>query len=333
VEFLEHVKLDLFPDEVYVFTPRGQILVLPKQATVIDFAYAVHTDVGNHCVGARIDRRFAPLHSRLRSGQTVEIVTAPAAHPNPAWLDFVVTSKARANIRAFLKQLQQREAIDLGRRLLEKELEGHGRVLATIPEEELAATLAQLNLRSRDELYEEIGLGNRMPLLVALRLAGEDSARTPTLRDKPAGPLAIRGTEGMVVKFAKCCRPIPGDPVIALFNRGKGLVVHHQACHNLAEFRRGGNTWLDVRWADGVEGEFPTEIKVEAGNQRGVLATVAAAIAEQGSNIESVRSEERDGLTSTLRFVINVRGRQHLARILRRLRLVPAVMRITRVIG
>jgi len=333
VEFLEHVKLDLFPDEVYVFTPRGQILVLPKQATVIDFAYAVHTDVGNHCVGARIDRRFAPLHTRLRSGQTVEIVTAPAAHPNPAWLDFVVTSKARANIRAFLKQLQQREAVELGRRLLEKELENHGRVLATIPAEEIAAALVQLNLRSREELYEEIGLGNRMPLLVALRLVGGDTERGAPAGYRPAGPLAIRGTEGMVVKFAKCCRPIPGDPVIALFNRGKGLVVHHQACHNLGEFRHGGNTWLDVRWADGVEGEFSTEIKVEAGNQRGVLATVAAAIAEQGSNIESVRSEERDGLTTTLRFVINVRGRQHLARILRRLRLVPAVMRITRVIG
>ena len=333
VEFLEHVKLDLFPDEVYVFTPRGQILVLPKQATVIDFAYAVHTDVGNHCVGARIDRRFAPLHSRLRSGQTVEIVTTPAAHPNPAWLDFVVTSKARANIRAFLKQLQQREAVELGRRLLEKELENHGRVLATIPEEELAVTLAQLNLRSRDELYEEIGLGNRMPLLVALRLVGGDGERALVSGDRPVSPLAIRGTEGMVVKFAKCCRPIPGDPVIALFNRGKGLVVHHQSCHNLGEFRHGGNTWLDVRWADGVEGEFTTEIKVEAGNLRGVLATVASAIAEQGSNIESVRSEERDGLTSTLRFVVNVRGRQHLARILRRLRLVPAVMRIARVIG
>ena len=333
VEFLEHVKLDLFPDEVYVFTPRGQILVLPKQATVIDFAYAVHTDVGNHCVGARIDRRFAPLHSRLRSGQTIEIVTSAAAHPNPAWLEFVVSSKARANIRAFLKQLQHREAAELGRRLLEKELESHGRVLATLSAEEIAGALAQLNLRSLDDLFEEIGLGNRMPLLVALRLIGGDAERLLPAGDRPAGPLAIRGTEGMVVKFAKCCRPIPGDPVIALFNRGKGLVVHHQGCNNLGEFRRGGNTWLDVRWADGVEGEYPTEIKVEAGNQRGVLATVASAIAEQGSNIESVRSEERDGLTSTLRFVINVRGRQHLARILRRLRLLPAVMRIARVIS
>jgi GTP pyrophosphokinase len=168
---------------------------------------------------------------------------------------------------------------------------------------------------------------------VALRLVGGDAARGVVTGERPAGPLAIRGTEGMIVKFAKCCRPIPGDPVVALFNRGKGLVVHHQGCHNLGELRRGGNTWLDVRWADGVEGEYPTEVKVEAGNQRGVLATVAAAIAEQGSNIESVRSEERDGLTSTLRLVIHVRGRQHLARIMRRLRLVPAVMRIARVIG
>jgi GTP pyrophosphokinase len=333
MEFLEHVKLDLFPDEVYVFTPRGQILVLPKHASVVDFAYAVHTDVGNHCVGARIDRRFAPLHSRLRSGQTVEIVTAPGAHPNPAWLDFVVTSKARANIRGFLKQLQRREAVDLGRRLLEKELEGHGRTLAALPDEDVAAALAQFNLKSRDDLYEEIGLGNRMPLLIALRLVGGDAARPLAAGQSASGPLAIQGTEGMVVKFAKCCRPIPGDPVTALFNPGKGLVVHHQGCHNLSEFRKGGNTWLDVRWADGVEGEYPTEVKVEAGNQRGVLATLAAAIAEQGSNIEGVRSEERDGLTSTLRFVINVRGRQHLARIMRRLRIIPTVMRISRVIG
>ncbi len=333
MEFLEHVKLDLFPDEVYVFTPRGQIMVLPKQATVIDFAYAVHTDVGNHCVGARIDRRFAPLHSRLRSGQTVEIVTAPGAHPNPAWLDFVVTSKARANIRSFLKQLQRREAGELGRRLLEKELETHGRVLDTLPPEEVAAVLAQFGLRSLDDLLEDIGLGNRMPLLVALRFAGGDAARAAAVAVAPAGPFAIHGTEGMVVKFAKCCRPIPGDPVTALFSPGRGLVVHHEACPNLAELRKPGSTWLDVRWADGVEGEYPTEIKVDVGNQRGVLATVAAAIAEQGSNIENVRSEDRDGRSATLRFTMGVSGRQQLARIIRRLRTIPAVMRISRVIG
>ncbi len=332
VEFLEHVKLDLFPDEVFVFTPRGQILVLPKHATVIDFAYAVHTDVGNHCVGARIDRRFAPLHTRLRNGQTIEIVTAPGANPNPAWLDFVVTSKARANIRNFLKQLQRQEAVELGRRLLDKELEGQGRVLSTFTEDEIAATLAKFNLRSLNDLLEEIGLGNRMPLMVALRLVGADAAFGHP-EPAPSGPLAIRGTEGMVVKFAKCCRPIPGDPVTALFSPGKGLVVHHQGCPNLGEFRKTGNAWLDVRWADGVQGEYPTEIKVEVGNQRGVLATVASAIAALGSNIENVRSEERDGLTSTLRFVVNVQGRQHLAQIMRRLRTISTVMRITRVIG
>jgi GTP pyrophosphokinase len=332
VEFLEHVKLDLFPDEVFVFTPRGQILVLPKHATVIDFAYAVHTDVGNHCVGARIDRRFAPLHTRLRNGQTIEIVTAPGANPNPAWLDFVVTSKARANIRNFLKQLQRQEAVELGRRLLDKELEAQGRVLSTFTEDEVGATLARFNLRSLNDLLEEIGLGNRMPLMVALRLVGAEAAFGQP-EPAPSGPLAIRGTEGMVVKFAKCCRPIPGDPVTALFSPGKGLVVHHQGCPNLGEFRKTGNAWLDVRWADGVQGEYPTEIKVEVGNQRGVLATVASAIAELGSNIENVRSEERDGLTSTLRFVVNVQGRQHLAQIMRRLRTISTVMRITRVTG
>ena len=331
MEFLEHVKVDLFPDEVYVFTPRGQIFVLPKGASVIDFAYAVHSDVGNQCVAARIDRRLAPLRSQLRNGQTVEIITKPNNRPNPAWLDFVVTGKARATIRSYLKRLEQTEAIELGRRLLERELETLGRDISTISEQERAKLLHDVGLAGFDLVLEQIGLGNRMAKLVARLLVSGDEQ--PSAEGGSAGSLTIKGTEGMVVSFAKCCGPIPGDPVVAIFSPGRGLVVHHQDCPNLGDFRRQGQSWLDVQWADEVRGEFSTAIRIDAGNQRGMLATIAALIAEEGSNIEDVRSEERDGLSTSLRFVVSVKGRKHLASIIRRLKKVPFVLRINRVIG
>ena len=331
MEFLEHVKVDLFPDEVYVFTPRGQIFVLPKGATVIDFAYAVHSDVGNQCVAARVDRRLAPLRSQLRNGQTVEIITKPNNRPNPAWLDFVVTGKARATIRSYLKRLEQTEAVELGRRLLERELETQGRSLDLVGEQERTQLLAEIGLHSFDHLLEQVGLGNRRAKLVARLLVS--STEQGGADAGPAGSLTIKGTEGMVVSFAKCCGPIPGDPIIAIFSPGRGLVVHNHDCPNLGDFRRQGQSWLDVQWADDVSGEFSTAIRVDAGNQRGMLATIAALIAEEGSNIEDVRSEERDGLSTSLRFVVTVKGRKHLAAILRRLKHVPFVLRINRVIG
>jgi GTP pyrophosphokinase len=332
LEFLEHVKVDLFPDEVYVFTPRGQIFVLPKGATVIDFAYAIHSDVGNQCVAARVDRKLSPLRAQLRNGQTVEIITKPNNRPNPAWLDFVVTGKARATIRSYLKRLEHKEAIALGRRLLERELEAMDRHLDDIGEDARQSILKEVGLTDFDKVLEQIGLGNRMAKLVARMLITTD--------DKPAGDdgetagsLKIKGTEGMVVSFAKCCGPIPGDPIVAIFSPGRGLVVHHNDCPNLGDFRRQGQSWLDVQWSDEVEGEFSTAIRVDAGNQRGMLATIASSIAEEGSNIEDVRSEERDGLSTSLRFVMSVRNRKHLAGILRRIKKVPFVLRINRVIG
>ncbi len=331
MEFLEHVKVDLFPDEVYVFTPRGQIFVLPKGATVIDFAYAIHSDVGNQCVAARIDRRLAPLRSQLRNGQTVEIITKPNNRPNPAWLDFVVTGKARATIRSFLKRLEHKEAVELGRRLLERELEALGRDLTAIHEQDRSRLVAEIGLGDFDQLLEQIGLGNRMAKLVARLLVSGEAQ--PSAEGASAGSLTIKGTEGMVVSFAKCCGPIPGDPVVAIFSPGRGLVVHHHDCPNLGDFRRQGQSWLDVQWADEVSGEFSTAIRVDAGNQRGMLATIASLIAEEGSNIDDVRSEERDGLSTSLRFVVSVKGRKHLANILRRLKKIPFVLRISRVIG
>ncbi len=334
-EFLEHVKVDLFPDEVYVFTPKGRILVLPKGSTVVDFAYAIHSDVGNTCVAARIDRRLAPLRAVLSSGQTVEIINAPGAKPNAAWLSFVVTGKARANIRGYLKNLQQREAEALGRRMLTGELAAFDLDLERIGEERLASYATKNGLAGAQQLFVEIGLGNRMPVLVARRLAGaagvgEQALEQVAQEEGSARRLAIRGTEGMVVNFARCCRPIPGDGIVGLFSPGKGIVVHRSDCRNLGDFHAKRDKWLDVEWAEDTNAEFATEIRVEVGNRRGALATIAAAIADQGCNIENVQSREKDGMTSTLDFLLNVRGRDQLAAIMRRLRQIPLVVRITR---
>jgi (p)ppGpp synthase/HD superfamily hydrolase len=336
VEFLDHVKIDLFPDEVYVFTPKGRILTLKRGATVIDFAYAIHSDVGNTCVAARIDRRMVSLSTMLRSGQSVEIITAPGAKPNAAWLNFVVTGKARASIRGYLKNLKQREAQVLGRRLLAAELGALGADLDHLDPIRIAAYLEEANQRSLDDLLGDIGLGNRLAAFVARRLVAgdeEDDVASGARPREDVHPhrLAIRGTEGMVVSFARCCRPIPGDAISALFSPGRGIVVHRSECRNLGSLESRHDKRLDVEWADEPAGEFPTEIRVEIGNRRGALAVVAGAIAELGSNIENVHSREKDGMTTALEFLVLVKSRAHLARIMRRLRQIPLVLRITRV--
>ncbi|PVV10790.1 MAG: bifunctional GTP diphosphokinase/guanosine-3',5'-bis(diphosphate) 3'-diphosphatase [gamma proteobacterium symbiont of Ctena orbiculata] len=335
VEFLEHVKVDLFPDEVYVFTPRGRIMVLPKGSTVVDFAYCVHTDVGNTCVAARVDRRLVPLRTRLHNGQTVEIINSETAGPSPAWLNFVVTGKARANIRSYLKNLKTQEAVNLGRRLLERELNLLSLTLDQVDPERIDQILSEFRLEQPDDLLAGIALGNHMPMLLARRLAGEELApqsneSTPQ-QEIPAGSLAIKGTEGMVVNFAKCCRPIPDDAIVGVFNPGKGIVIHRQGCPNLGDYKKHGHKWIEAEWEADVAGEFATMIRVESGNQRGVLASVASVISQQGSNIEHVGSEERDGLSSTLVFVITVKNRKHLAKILRHVRSLPSIMRINRI--
>jgi GTP diphosphokinase / guanosine-3',5'-bis(diphosphate) 3'-diphosphatase len=330
LEFLENVKVDLFPEEVYVFTPKGEIKVLPRGATAVDFAYAVHTDIGNACVAAKIDRRWAPLHTPLHSGQQVEILTAPGARPKPSWLNCVVTAKARANIRQYLKNLQGNEAVALGKRLLEKELSVLSLSLAQIPEDRLATLLQEFNLPSPQVLYEDIGLGKRLAPLVARRLSPESDARDRRVESRASRPLAIQGTEGMVVTFAKCCRPIPGDPIVGFVSAGRGIVIHTASCKNVAEFRDTPDKSLTVQWEPEVAGDFPAEIRVEVANQRGVLATVAAAIADMEANIENVSLTDRDGLYTTINFTVAVRGRQHLARIMRRVRANRLVLRIYR---
>ena len=336
LEFLENVKIDLFPDEVYIFTPKGQIMKLPRGATAVDFAYAVHTDIGKRCVAVKIDRRLAPLRTALANGQTVEIVTAPGARPNPAWLSFVITGKARSNIRSYLKNLQRREAVQLGRRLLDWALANLQLPVEDIPPARLEELLRELGLPDLDALLAEIGLGNRIASLVARRLApaekGETAGAGPADEPRP-GPLAIRGSEGMVVTYAKCCHPIPGDSILGFLSAGRGIVIHTGSCKNVAEFRKRPEKWIDVEWGRAIDAEFPVEVRVDVANQRGVLASVAATVAGMGSNIENVRMEERDGMTSAMTLVIDVRDRRHLARIMRRIRAMESVMRITRTRG
>jgi len=333
MEFLENVKVDLFPDEVYVFTPKGMIMALPRGATAVDFAYAVHTDVGNQCVAVKIDRRLMPLRTELRNGQTVEVITASGARPNPAWLHFVHTAKARANIRNFLKNLQHDEAVSLGQRLLNKSLEQYGSDLQSVPEQRLYQACDSFNVDSFDKLLVEIGLGNRMPIMVARALLqdGEDKTGMELkISSTESKPLAIKGTEGTVVTFAKCCRPIPGDKILGFVTAGRGVVIHVEDCKNIAEYRNKPDKWIDVEWEEDVAGEFPVELRLLVANQRGVLATIAAAISDLNANIENVVMDERDGQHSQLTFTIAVKDRKHLARIIRHLRLLHNVVRIGR---
>jgi GTP pyrophosphokinase len=330
-EFLESVKVDLFPDKVYVFTPRGAILRLPSGSTVVDFAYAVHTDVGNRCVAAKIDRRLTPLRTVLRNGQTIEIITAKGAMPNPSWVNFVVTAKARSAIRHYLKSLRRSEAIGLGQRLLDQALAEFTLSLKDVSAESMQAALGELGIRDLDELYEKVGLGERLAPLVARRLvpagpATHDGSGAPL-------PLAIAGAEGLLVTSARCCFPIPDDPIFAFLSSGRGIVIHRENCVNVEDYRKHPEKWLPVTWQSAPDRQFSSEIRVDAANRTGVLAAVAAAIASTDTNIDHVSVETRDENTSVLVFEIKVRNRKHLARIVRIIRRMPDVLRVTRTIA
>jgi len=329
IEFLENVKIDLFPDEVYVFTPKGDIMVLPRGSTAVDFAYAVHSDVGNQCVAVKIDRRLMPLRTELLNGQAVEIISSKGAQPNPAWLDFVFTTKARTNIRNFLKNLQRDEAVMLGTRLVNKALAAHGMSLENLDQERAQRVMDEFSFKTMEEMYAEIGLGNRMPMVIARALMHSEDGEEQNGTDAPR-PLAIKGTEGAVVTFAKCCRPIPGDSILGFVSSGRGIVVHTEDCKNVAEYRNRPEKWIDVVWEENVEGEFAVDLQVLVKSRRGVLARVASTLTDLDANIENVNIEERDGLHSSMRFTVLVRDRQHLARIIRRLRGMELVVRIYR---
>ena len=334
LEFIENVKIDLFPDEIYVFTPKGQIFELPAGSTAVDFAYAIHTDVGNSCVACRISRRLAPLSEHLQSGQTVEIITAPGTQPNPAWLSFVVTGKARSNIRHYLKNQKHSESVALGRRLLNKALAGFGTQIESITNENFESTLKQANLKSVDQLLEEIGLGNRMSYMVAQRLAAQVNISTD--EGEPAEPeqqatLAIRGSEGLVMNYAKCCHPIPGDPIVGHISSGRGMVIHTDDCNNIADIRDNPEKCIAVSWDPEVEGEFSVELRVELENQRGIIATLATTITGTEANIEKISTVERDARFSIVNLSLNVKNRVHLARVMKRVRLIKPVTKVTRV--
>ena len=330
IEFLESVKVDLFPDEIYVFTPRGEITQLPRGATAVDFAYAIHSDVGNTCVGAKVDRRLVPLRTPLSTGQTVEVIITPTARPNPAWLNFVVTAKARASIRHYLKHLQREEAVLLGKRLLEKALTGRINGLGELPAERVRTLLREFNLNHFNDLLADIGLGNRFAALIAKRLLPEEGEDENNPADTHAQPLLIKGTEGTVVSFGKCCRPLPGDAIIGYLNTGRGIVIHRDNCKNVASYKKNPEKWIEVEWEQRLGADFSAELRLDVTNKRGVLATIAAAISATDTNIETINTTERDGTTTTVYLLLNVRDRAHLARVMRQLRTLPETVRLAR---
>jgi guanosine-3',5'-bis(diphosphate) 3'-pyrophosphohydrolase len=334
LEFIDNLKIDLFPQEVFVFTPKGRIIKMPQGATIIDFAYAVHTDIGNACVSARIDKQLVPLQTKLENGVTVEVITASWARPNPLWLNYVITAKARSSIRNYLKHFKQQEAISLGRRLLEKELQAMNLHLENIEEFRIQALLKITSMQTLDDLLEDIGLGNKMPFLIAKRITQDDIHANIKLNDNEhaeKSPLVIKGTEGMVITLAKCCRPIPGDSIIGFFNPGKGIVVHHHECRNRTVVRKKHTSWLDVEWSQDTKGDFPVDLRIEILNQRGSLATVASTISELDSNIENVTVVDQDDRVCVDLITLTVKDRIHLAKILRRLKDLSIVLKITRV--
>jgi len=329
LEFIENVKTDLFPDEVYVFTPKGMILELPAGATPVDFAYAIHSDIGNHCIAVKLDRRLAPLSTHLINGQQVEIITSINARPNPAWLNFVVSGKARSNIKHFLKKQQRDESIELGKRLLEKSLNTFELSLAQIPEEDLESLRKTAKLDSVSHFFEEVGIGNRTAILAAKQLAKlSHLTDKTTLSDTSVRhPLAIKGTEGIVVNFAKCCRPIPGDPIAGYIESGQGLIVHVEHCPSLKKYHHQPDQYVPLHWEKKIHADFPVDLDIHIINQRGSLASLAMTIAEAGSNIINLHFDERSFLvTSTL----TATDRIHLARVLRKIRHNKNVVRVTR---
>ena len=327
VEFLEHIKVDLFPDEVYVFTPKGGIVAMPRGATPVDFAYLVHTDVGNHCVGVKINGEFMPLSTPLRNGDRVEIITSDSARPNPAWAHFAVTGKARAHVRSAINKTHRHESILLGESLLEQAI----RALGAEPVGDTQWQHHQRdNGRSREDTLADIGLGKRLAFVVARQLLSREEGEAAR---KTGGPMLIRGAEGVAVRLGKCCRPIPGDPIIGQIKKEQGLIIHTHDCLQVRHYREDPDKWVDVAWAAELKKLFEVGIKVTVANQRGVLAKVAAAIANEGSDIDNVHMHDEASTYTSLYFTVSVQNRLHLARLMRALRGVPEVVRIQRMKG
>ena len=325
-EFVENVKTELFPEEIYVFTPDGRIVELPMGATAVDFAYAVHTDVGNTCVGVRVNRKPYPLSAPLDTGQTVEVITSSGAHPNATWLNFIVTAKARMGVQKYLKNQEHEEALQLGRRLLDSALgEYH---LGDISDEALARTVEEQSVNSLDELLIEIGSGNILSMLVAKRLLQEEGQEVGEIDQSDKA--AIIGTEGLLVSYSKCCRPVPGDEIVAHISQGKGLAVHRQECKNIRGWQQEKSKYFVVKWEDNSEKEYIAALRVEIINHQGALAKLTNLVSTTAANIVEIATEEKESNLYLIDLGITVKDRIHVANIMRRIRVMPDVQKVYR---
>ena len=331
LEFLEHVKTVLFPDEIYVSTPRGRIIELPSGATPIDFAYSVHTDLGNSCIACRVDSELTPLSEQLQSGQKIEIISTQGAQPNPNWLNFVVTAKARSAIRHFLKNQQHDESVNLGKRLLDKALANYGTAYNKLRKSQIKRLLKETSAPTFEYVLQQIGLGNQVPFAVANILVPPSKRTIAEDKRKPSLPVVVDTSESLILHYARCCHPIPGDPILGHVSPGKGLVIHLESCHNLKEIRNHPEKCMPLSWSQVVEGEFPVEIKVEITPERGFIAALASRITDQDATIENISTTEKDAFTSIVDVVMTVRNRVHLADIIRRIRSLAPVRRVYRV--
>jgi guanosine-3',5'-bis(diphosphate) 3'-pyrophosphohydrolase len=329
LEFLDHAKSDLFPDEIFVFTPKGKIIDLRKNATALDFAYAIHTDVGNHTARALVDNLEVPLSTRLANGQTVKIETDSAVQPVPQWLEFATTARARTAIRHYLKSLRQEDTVELGMQLLEKAMNARGCSIEQVPEDTWTHYLKENHYRRQEDLFNDLALGSTLASLVAAKLAPEPGDSTELADDSEA--ITIAGTEGGAVSFGACCLPVPGDKIMAYVSTDKGLVVHRVQCSNVREFRKHPDRCVDVNWAPITKGMFPVSVRIVARNTPGVLASISTSIGEADSNIERVEQPDANPETATLLFTLTVRNRDHMARVLQRLRRNSNVIRVSRI--
>ena len=331
LEFIESLKIDLFPDEVYVFTPRGKIMELPTGASAVDFAYSVHTDIGNSCVACRVDGKLAPLSQQLESGQRVEIITAKESRPNPDWLTFVVTSRARSAIRHELKHQKQGESIRLGRKLLNRALGNANTSINDLDFRRLRQVFKELGVRRLNELLAAIGNGDLLGYVVAQKLLAADDPEYAAVEVEGGGPIAIRGGEGLVIQYGRCCGPVPGDHIVGHITRGRGFVVHIEACNNLAEIRRRTpHEIIPARWTTTTSGEFLTTLRINVQRRNGVVAEIAAEVTAVDAGVDAIAIEERNAEASMLVIGVTVKNRSHLARLMRRLRNVAVVINLAR---
>jgi len=331
LEFIEHVKADLFPDEIYVFTPDGKIVELPSGATPIDFAYSVHTGLGDSCIACRVDGQLTPLSEHLQSGQKIEIISTSSAQPNPNWLNFVVTAKARSAIRHFLKNQQHDESVELGKRLLDQALSNLGTKYNELKKSQIKRLLKETGASTFEYVLQQIGLGNRVPFAVANLLVPPNKRKIADDKKNSTLPVVIDASEGLLLHYGRCCHPIPGDPILGHVSPGKGLVIHVDSCRNLKEIRSNPEKCMPLTWSTVVTSEFPVEIKVEVTPERGFIAALASRMTEEDATIEQISVNEKDAFTSIVDVVIIVKDRIHLANILRRARSLTPVRRIYRV--